>query len=184
MIVCPVCEHAQASGTECDLCGRRLVFGPAGIPYVAPVEGLESTCLAPVDAPETTMPDLERTRADPVDVVEETVPGVEPTRAAPVDAEGEEVPGVEHTAVEGIPDDGPTALPADVTCRYCRTPAQPGDRVCGRCGMRLPVYEPVLDILFDDGAPGPQLCSSCGVPATGVVCPTCGARLVPPDRVL
>jgi hypothetical protein len=165
------------------VCGRRLVFGPAGIPAVAPIEGLEQTRVEAVDAPETSMPELERTHHAPVEVVEEVVPDVEPTHASPVDAPGEAIPDVERTPVEGIPDDGPTALPADVTCRYCRTPAAPGVRVCGRCGMRLPVYESVLEILGEDtGSPEP--CPSCGVPATGVLCPTCGSRLVAPEQII
>ena len=182
MIVCPVCEHAQASGAECDVCGRRLVFGPAGIPAVAPFDGLEQTRADAVDAPEATMPELERTHHAPVEVVEERVPDVEPTHAAPVDASGEEVPGVERTEVEGIPDDGPTALPETVTCRYCRTPAQPSERVCGRCGMRLPVLEQVLEIL-GEGASALHPCPSCGLPASGARCPACGGRLVPPEQI-
>jgi hypothetical protein len=182
MIVCPVCEHAQPSGTECEACGKRLLTGPAGIPAVAPLEGLEATALAPVDADGEPVPGLDPTRHEPVEV--EALPAVElePTHAAPVDVSGEMIPDVERTAQAGIPDDGPTQLPMDVVCRYCRTPAEPGERVCGRCGMRLPVYELVLEALVDDdGEPvGPQPCPSCGVPASGSRCPTCGGRLVPP----
>jgi hypothetical protein len=184
VIVCPLCEHAQASGADCEVCGKRLILGPAGIPHVPPVEGLEPTRIDAVDAPEAPMPELERTHHAPVDAEGDLVPGVEPTRAAPVDAPEEILPDVERTPVEGIPDDGPAALPDAVVCRYCRTPAQAGERVCGRCGMRLPVYEPVLDLLGLVGeSPGPHPCPSCGVPASGPRCPSCGGRLGAPEHI-
>jgi hypothetical protein len=185
VIVCPLCEHAQAAGAECEVCGKRLATGPAAIPWVPPVEGLEATRVDAVDAPEAPMPEMERTHHEAVDAAGEPVPGVEATHALPVDAPEETIPDLERTAAEGIPDDGPAALPESVVCRYCRTPAAPGERVCGRCGMRLPVYEPVLDILLGTGdeAPGPHPCPSCGIPATGVRCRSCGGRLVAPGPI-
>lgn len=173
MIVCPVCEHAQAQGAECEVCGKRLLPAGAGLPSAPPVEGLEPTHHAPVDAAESALPDLEPTRARDVDAPAETIPDLDHGRAAPVDVAGELVPDLER-AGEAIPGDAPTAVPAVVTCRYCRTPAHPGERVCGRCGMRLPVFE--RPAAAGTAEEAPRLCS-CGAPVTGSRCRACGARL-------
>lgn len=171
MIVCPVCEHAQAQGAECEVCGKRLLSGPAAIPFVPPVEGLEPTRHADVDASAPLLPELEPTRAAGVDVAEDPAPDLDPGRAAPVDVADDPVPDLERTQ-DGVPDDGPTAVPAIATCRYCRTPAAPGERVCGRCGMRLPLFEERAD----EEPPPPRLCG-CGAAVTGPLCPNCGARM-------
>lgn len=170
MIVCPVCEHAQAQGAECEVCGKKLLRGPAAIPFVPPVEGLEPTRHADVDAGAPYLPELEPTRHAAIDSAPGTAMELEPGRAAPVDVADDPVPGLEHGG-EAIPGDAPTAVPAIVICRYCRTPAPPGERVCGRCGMRLPVFErpPEEEVAG-------RRCS-CGTVVTGVLCPTCGARV-------
>jgi hypothetical protein len=177
MVVCPVCEHPQAHGAECELCGKRLVSGPAAIPRVAAVEGFEPTRLDFEDDPFDTvaaLADLEPTLTAPVDVAEEATPGMEPTRFAPVDAEGDPVDGLERLDA-AIPGDAPTAVPAAILCRYCRTPAAPGERRCERCGMRLPV--------FAEGDPAPEVsargrCGGCGGLFAGTRCPSCGGRLL------
>jgi hypothetical protein len=171
MIVCPVCEHAQAQGAECEACGKKLLSGPAAIPFVPAVEGLEPTRHAEVDASAPMIPDLEPTRAAGVDVPEDPAPDLDRGRAPPVDVADDPVPGLER-ALEGVPDDGPTAVPAIVTCRYCRTPALPGEHVCGRCGMRLPVFEERAT----EAEPPGRRCG-CGALVTGPLCPTCGARV-------
>jgi hypothetical protein len=171
MIVCPVCEHPQAQGAECDVCGKKLVHGPGAIPFVPPVDGLEPTLHAPVDAATQPIPDLEPTRRAAVDAREEPALDLDLGRAMPVDAPADSVPGLER-AGEDVPQDAATPIPAIPTCRYCRTPALPGERVCGRCGMRLGA--------FDDGRapeePPPRHCG-CGLAVTGPMCPGCGARL-------
>ncbi len=170
MIVCPVCEHAQPQGGECEMCGKRLVEGPAGIPAVAPLEGLEPTRLGDAEAPVERMGDMEPTahaaaRDAPPDPVL-----LEPTRVDPVEVVVEPAPDLERTG-DGIPEDARTEVPLFVTCRYCRTEAMPGERVCGRCGMRLP----------DFGGPAPaqevaaRVCG-CGAVVRGTTCPSCGAR--------
>ena len=179
MIVCPVCEHPQQSGTECDVCGRQFAPGALPAPPIAPLEGLEVTSLVsreiPVDAG-GPIPELEPTLQAPVDAPEENTPGVEPTRAAPVDVDAAEIPDLErqHAA---IPGDAPTALPVAAVCRYCRTPAVPGERLCSRCGMRLPV----IDVELVAGAgEGVHQCSNCGAVTSRPLCPACGNRLTPP----
>lgn len=172
MIVCPVCEHAQAQGTDCEVCGKQLLHGAAGIPEVAPVEGLEPTHHAAVDTGTDFLPELEPTRQARVDAPDEPAVDVDRGREAPVDVTVEPVPDVERVG-DGIPADGPTAVPAIVTCRYCRTPAAPGERVCGRCGMRLPVFDRAGDA---PPPPAVRRCS-CGAPVSGSICPSCGARV-------
>lgn len=171
MTVCPVCEHEQARGAECDECGTRLLHGAAAIPDVPPVEGLEPTRHHAVDVGTGRIPDMEPTRHHPVSVADDPVPGVEPTRALPVDVAVEEAPDLERTAA-AIPGDAPTAIPVFVTCRYCRTPSLPGERICARCGMRLPTFEPSGGEA-DEVA---RLCS-CGAPVRGPRCPSCGASV-------
>ena len=174
MIVCPVCEHPQAHGSECDFCGKRLVAGPSAADLAIPrVDGLEPTLHAPADAAEEPLAGLEPTlRAGAGDVAEDPTPDLQATGTAPVDVDVEPVPDIERTAA-AIPGDLPTAIPLVVTCRYCRTSAMPGERICSRCGVRLPIAsqgEPEED--------GSRKCS-CGtsVRPGASLCPSCGARL-------
>jgi hypothetical protein len=171
MIVCPVCEHPQAQGAECEVCGKRLVEGPGGIPAVATLDALEPTRQPEVDVPAERLGELEPTAfAIGVDVAPDPVP-IEATRLDPVDVTVEATPDVERIA-DGIPDDPRTEVPLFVTCRYCRTDAMPGDHVCGRCGMRLPDYGGPRR---DDSA-APRQCGCGNLVRAGAMCPACGAR--------
>jgi hypothetical protein len=175
MIVCPVCEHPQPHGGECEVCGKRLGHGPSAADLaLPPVDGLEPTGHPPSDAGAERLLDLEPTRHAAVRHVPDATPELEATRMAPVDVEVEPVPDVEPTGASPVPGDGPTAVPSSPTCRYCRTAAAPGERVCGRCGMRLPVYAARAE-----GA-GPVALHRCTCGAAVVhgtsLCPSCGAR--------
>jgi hypothetical protein len=175
MIVCPVCEHPQAQGVECDVCGKKLAHGAAAaVLYAsAPVEGLEPTLHARVAAVlQERLPEVEPTLhpAAALPAGGEIVPDIERTCAAPLDVDVAPTPDVERTAAE-IPGDAATAIPAVIACRYCRSEAAPGERVCSRCGMRLPVYGARAQ-----EQPLPLRMCSCGVPVRGALCPTCGAR--------
>ncbi|GAO02768.1 hypothetical protein [Anaeromyxobacter sp. PSR-1] len=174
MIVCPVCDHPQALGSECEVCGKRLaVHGVAG-DEVPPLDGLEPTLFPAVQAQDDSVPGLEPTR-----VGEATLPpappdglaeALEPTRTAPVEVEVAPTPDVERTGAE-LPEAERTQLPVFVTCRYCRTPAMPGERLCGRCGMRLPV----AGAAPAEAGPAGRRCG-CGAWVTSGPCPACGAR--------
>jgi len=201
VIVCSLCEHQQPAGEECEVCGMR--FGKAvAIPVqVAPVEGLETTAYAAADAgsgPAPTAPGsldwLEPTLAAPQEVApssSEEFPGLEPTRLAepaapsaldlldgapPTGAEPGLESWLEPTFAAPIPSTEAEG-PATVTCRYCRTPAAPGEKFCGRCGMRLAAQaRPATQ-----SSKIPLVCSACGVPGAPGVCRSCGCRIVAPE---
>jgi hypothetical protein len=175
MIVCPVCEHAQALGSECEVCGKRLaVHGVAG-DEVAPLDGLEPTLFPAVQAPGEAVPGLEPTRVGEAELVPAPPDGLaealEPTLAAPVEVDVAPAVDVERTGAE-LPDAERTPLPVFVTCRYCRTPAMPGERLCGRCGMRLPV----AGAAPAEAGPAGRRCGCGAWVVSSGSCPACGAR--------
>ncbi len=174
MVVCPVCEHAQPGGSECEVCGRRLQAPSEAGPPIPLLDGLESTRQPDVLAVDTgPMPELERTSAAPVSApAAAPVPDLELTGAAPVDPPVAPLPDVERTG-DGAPADERTPYPAVVVCRYCRTPAAVGERLCSRCGMRLPIADPAaIELEAEEGV---RMCT-CGLPVRGSRCPSCGAR--------
>jgi hypothetical protein len=177
MIVCPVCEHQQAQGAECEVCGKRLVAGVSAAELAIPaVEGLEPTLHAAIDAPPEAVVELEPTlHAATAAPALDTTPDLEATGVAPVDVEVSPTPDVERTSA-AIPDDLPTIVPAFVTCRYCRTPAMPGEKMCARCGMKLAVF---VEPGSAAAAAAAQRICSCGavVRQDASLCPVCGARL-------
>jgi hypothetical protein len=190
MIVCPVCEHTQPFSGECEVCGKAL--GPAGagdaeslftvsLSNQERLDGLEPTLhavLRPAQDERTAAPELlaelqptAAARTGAVSAAPELLAELEPTAAARTGAvDPAPVPDLVPTAVADLPGDGPTPQPIAVLCRYCRSPAMPGERICGHCGMRLPVAA---------GRPAPTAAPracSCGLPVSGAVCPGCGAR--------
>jgi hypothetical protein len=176
MIVCPLCEHAQPAGPECEVCGRELADVGGG-PVDAPqLEGLEPTALGDAGAPPAeAFPDLEPTGAAPVTVpAEALIAELVPTRAAPLDPlDPDPVPllDLERTAPP-IPDEERTPFPALVACRYCGTEGGLGERRCARCGMRLPIADAFPGLEPDDGA----VRCGCGMLVQGGRCRACGAR--------
>jgi hypothetical protein len=170
MILCPVCEHPQAHGSECEVCGRPIPERSAADVFVPAAEGLEPTAHPPIDTGTERLADVEPTRFAAAAFVAAAGPDVESTRAAPVNVEVSLAPDVEQTA-ERAPG-APTPAPAIAVCRYCRTPATPGERFCAGCGMSVPA--------FGSGAggassPAPRICG-CGAAVRGSRCPSCGAR--------
>ena len=156
MTTCPLCEHQQEVGDECQVCGHSLVARVEAEVLVGAIEGLEPTLLGEPGA---------------VDEVE-PLPGLEPTLQAGAGEVGADpVPDLEPTAAAPS-GDAPTELPLFPVCRYCRTPTGPGERICGRCGMGLPIGTAPAS---PAGAP-PRFCS-CGTPVTRSICPACGARI-------
>ncbi len=174
MVVCPVCEHAQAGGSECEVCGRRLVGAPDAGPPAPPLDGLEATLQPSVPAPPPELvPGLEPTGAAPVPAPDDPrLAELEFTCAAPVEVLVTAVPDVERIG-DDVPAGEPTPYSAVVVCRYCRTETVLGARLCEHCGMRLPTAP------LPAAAPVPEVASrlcSCGTPIRGSLCPACGAR--------
>ena len=158
---------------ECENCGRLFPAPPPPLEEFAPLPDLEPT--------------LQPDRGE--EAILEEVPGIEPTAAAPVELPATEAlvdleritrapvdPPIEALAdLERLRDDGPperTPLPAVVVCRYCRTEASPGQRICGSCGMRLPIVAAQVQAAGEEPV---RLCS-CGAPLQGGRCRSCGAR--------
>lgn len=173
MVVCPLCEHAQETGIECEVCGRRMPDAPEITAPVPILPELEPT-LAPEtrEVPEAPVPGLEVNAHAPVAApTPELIPDLERSAAAPVDVAIEPLPDVDRE-MDGLPVDAPTPFPVLVVCRYCRTEAQLGEKLCARCGMRLPTIALVPAPSEDDA---PRLCG-CGAPVRSPRCPVCGAR--------
>jgi hypothetical protein len=175
MVVCPVCEHAQAGGSECEVCGRRLDASLDAALTIQPLDGLEPTFLPSVPAVDAEpIPGLEQTRLEPVAApITPDIPELEPTRAMPVDPPVAPLPDVDR-AGDDVPAEERTPYPAVVACRYCRTEASPGERICSRCGMRLPTAD--LPAAPPEAEEALRLCS-CGTPIRGSRCASCGARV-------
>jgi hypothetical protein len=179
MPICPVCEHSQPAGDECERCGRKLSGAPPG-PPVTPLPGLEPTLAERVEVPAERLPDLEPTRlqAGADAPPEDASAWIEADRAPPVgEIAPDAIPGLEHHRAEPVPDDGEQARQGPQICRYCRTEAMPGDRFCGRCGMRLPRFDPVRVAAQERGD---LVCRDCGAMGEGPRCRRCGARMVSP----
>jgi ribosomal protein L32 len=186
MIICPVCEHQQAQGDECDNCGKKLQAPRAvAAVAVATIPELEQTHHAggrvAVDAP--TIPELDHTRqqAGP-DLPPQAVPDMETTRAAPIDkVTVEVVPELDtgRAADDGVRTAAPTGA---VICRYCRN-VQAEGLVCDRCGMRLPRARMAPAATAKGGVSAEDLtwlpCQKCRTPTRpNKICTVCGTRVV------
>jgi ribosomal protein L32 len=185
MIICPVCEHQQAQGDECDNCGKKLQAPRPVAVAVAALPELEQTQLpggrAPVAA--DVVPELEVTRlkAGP-DLPAQVVPDLDPTRmdrGALASVPVEQMPDMDTGRAE---DDGVRTMApiGPVVCRYCRNVQSEG-LVCDKCGMRLPRARPA-----EAQQPGRAAanaspwvdCPRCRTPnRPGTICATCGTRL-------
>ncbi len=188
-MICPVCEHQQDFGVECDVCGKSLGglegLGPPPV-TIEIVEGLEATISAPLgDVPLEAMGELEVTRHAAVNVALDLTPDMVPNAQAAV---GEiAIERVADLSEDRVPDDGVrTALSeGPVTCRYCRT-IQAGGGLCERCGMKLPaVFEPPVVMVAGTMLSSTELktrCRMCGAPAMGGQrCGDCGHEVPYPD---
>ncbi|MBN1210703.1 MAG: hypothetical protein JXB05_37995 [Myxococcaceae bacterium] len=186
MIICPVCEHQQAQGDECDNCGKKLQAPRvAAAVAVAPLPELEQTHHAggrvAVEAP--TIPELDHTRqqAGP-DLPPQVMPDMETTRTAPVDKVSvEAVPEMDtgRAADDGVRTAAPTGA---VVCRYCRN-VQAEGLVCDRCGMRLPRARLAPTATAKGGVNAEDLtwlpCQKCRTPTRpNKICTVCGTRVV------
>lgn len=177
MIVCPVCEHVQAQGGECTVCGKVFPRGTARELPVERLPGLELTTLASAAMTTTSvtnaapMEGLERTRmpsgpAFPVARLD----ALELHRAEPLPTERAQGP------VPGMP----------ITCRYCRNVqnVQAQGQVCDGCGMRLTRYMGQAPASpASKASEAPVVLHKCGVRTrAGERCSSCGAFVPLPDE--
>jgi ribosomal protein L32 len=185
MIICPMCEHSQAQGSECENCGKKLQQPRQVAPVaVAPLPELEQTHHAGGRAVVASEPlpelDFTRQKAGP-DLPAQVLPEMETTRAAPVaQVPVEAVPELDtgRAAADGVRTAAPTGA---VVCRYCRN-VQAEGLVCDRCGMRLPRARvaPAAEArkagAEEDTAWKP--CQKCRTPTRpGKLCTVCGTRV-------
>lgn len=183
-MICPVCEHRQDLGFECEVCGKDLGgLGELGPPPAAAqvVEGLEATVGERVgEIAIERVGELEVTSFASAQIAVDAMPDLERTENAPVAATHGET--VADLTIDRVADDGVrTAAPVGpVTCRYCRH-VQAVGLICDRCGMKLPKV-----VLPPAGAVGPRpaqnlesvRCRACGAPAKpGHRCSDCGAEV-------
>jgi hypothetical protein len=181
---CPVCDHEQPFGLECDVCGKDLgglgELGPPPVP-IAPLDGLEHTIPDRVgDVQVERLAELESTRLIDVQVAVQAIFDLDHGRAGPAG----EVP-VERVDLteDRAPDDGVRTAPptGPVTCRYCRN-VQATGLLCERCGMHLPIAFPVPQVQDDRLEPVKTRCRACGARATaGERCGECGREVAFPD---
>jgi hypothetical protein len=184
MIICPVCDHVQPEGTECDVCGR--VF-PAPVVDAAPVARLAELELTPhaggrgpVEVAVLAELDATRMKAGP-DLPAQVVPDLELTRAGATGAVPV-APMLELDTGRAQDDGVRTVAPTGaVTCRYCRN-VQAEGLLCDNCGMRLPRARVAATAVAGAKRPGVDedgwvACSTCHTPTRpGKTCSECGTR--------
>ncbi len=184
MIVCPVCEHVQAQGGECAVCGKVFPRGTARELPVERLPGLELTTLASAAMtttavmPAAPMEGLERTRMP-------SAPGFPVARLDALELHRAEPPPPTERVQGPVP-----GMP--ITCRYCRNVqnVQLQGQVCDGCGMRLTRYmgqpSPSSASAASAAAPGleaPVVLHKCGVRTrAGERCSSCGASVPLPDE--
>ena len=152
---CALCENVQTDGDGCEVCGHPFRARERIEVAVEPLEDMEATLLPSTGngGEASAFEGLESTGTDPVKIVADAMEGLE------------------TTSVEGIPGDGPSTESVVAICRYCRTPALPGEAFCAHCGMRLSAIAGPQATALEVG-----LCRDCGTPVAGEACPACGVR--------
>lgn len=186
MVICPLCEHQQAFGFECDQCGKDLTalagLGGLGPPpaQIVPIDGLDQTVAERVGpVPTERVGDLEVTQFADVAVAVEAVSDLDTGRASQV-GEVPVEPMIDLTLDRAVDDGVRTALPTGaLRCRYCGH-SQASGAACERCGQRLPAAS-------TEAAPAQRRatgqvekvrCRSCGAPAVaGGRCGDCGREV-------
>jgi len=184
MITCPVCEHQQQSGAECENCGKQ--FSTRAPPVeVQRLPELEQTLIVDprlrVDAAPMAELEATRLRGGP-DLPAQQVPELEMTSMASAgNVAVEKLPELDLARAE---DDGVrTAAPTGpLTCRYCHN-VQAEGLVCEKCGMRLPraaaPQAPEAVVLSPDDDEWTR-CRDCGSRAKrGTRCGNCGHMVEP-----
>lgn len=167
MITCPLCEHQQELGFECEQCGKDLgTLADLGPPPTRdePLEGLE-------------------THEAVGDVAAEILTEIEPTAhgsAGEVTVE----PMIDLTVDRAVDTEPRTPqVQGSVSCRYCHH-VQPAQLLCERCGMSLPRLARTAAAPVPVTRPPDEMtrCRVCGAPAkVGQRCGDCGHEIDPPS---
>jgi hypothetical protein len=169
MIVCPICEHTQAQGDSCEVCGKVLAVRAVEEIPILELDGLEQTRMeAAGPAPVAPLPDIELTaQGSGPELPGMAFPDLERTQQPPVDNDLPVLP-MDEIDLGRAEDDGQrTAAPGgQIVCRYCRHEQWEGV-ICEACGMRLPRYAAAAA----QKASGPSIDDE-----IWGVCPKCGSR--------
>jgi hypothetical protein len=199
MIVCPVCEHQQAQGFTCDVCGKDLGAALGGSDVLTPLEPeiarmpeLETYIQTTVDVQVQRMPDLETYMQTTVDVQVQPIPDLETykldvgevpvQRMIELDAAEPEapMPRVKCSFCGSLKEQYAVCDKCGtVQCRYCGN-AQSKGSICEKCGMRLPGANVAPAIVGPP--PEPVQCKHCGtLGIAGERCkgPECGHVVEP-----
>jgi hypothetical protein len=182
MPACPVCDTDNPqNAVECASCGRVL-RKPTDVPgFAPPIEGLEETLHAPVDAAALALPELEQTALSPrsLRVPEERL-AVERTAHEAEDAATNWMPGpLDLESGREEDSEARTAAPIDSgACPWCG--AASSSAVCDSCGRHRARF--FVSPLPPPGAEAPQpevvLCPACFARvASGARCAECGVPL-------
>jgi hypothetical protein len=154
MPACPVCETDNPlTAVECADCGKVL-RRPTEVPgFAPPIDGLEPTLQAAVDAPVERVPELEQTalasrslRAPEERLEVERTPyetnGAPPNwSAGPLELDrGREEDPDRRAAPPIPPPDAPRRQGDAVLCPACFARVAPDAR-CAECGVPLPIRE-------------------------------------------
>lgn len=185
MIICPVCEHHQAQGDECDNCGKKLQAPRPVAVAVAVLPELEQTQLAGgrVPVPVDVVPELEVTRlkAGP-DLPPQVVQDLDPTRMDAKALPDMPILPLDELDTGRAEDDGVRTMAfGPVVCPNCSHVQFEESLDCGQCGLRLPRIRQDETPRQPGRAAGEQPwvdCPRCRTPnRPGAVCATCGNRL-------
>lgn len=143
-MICPLCEHQQDFGLECDVCGKELGgLGELGLPPVQleHVEGLEATAAQGVGEVA-----LEKVTGLEIAVLPQEKNAVAQTTLTCRYCKRQQPPGrFCDSCGMTLSATAPARLQKKVAsektrCRFCGAPAQTGER-CGDCGREVPYPE-------------------------------------------
>jgi rRNA maturation protein Nop10 len=160
MLKCPLCEHQQEAGEECENCGKR--FQPSGLTADASAADAVSDddlLLMPTAAganPMLVCPHCQQPTAEVFC----------PNCGIRVRPHGFKMPAQ--------PAELSATAPRAYTCPHCQQPTT--ETFCATCGVRVKPRSPEPE---PEAAAEPErrACPSCGQWTVAATCPRCGVRM-------